>query len=285
MSDRRKRSPVAARRASAPARAAAKQASLRPRRVQAPVPLITVDVGNSETTVGRFMGAELEGFWRLTSGRNTADELRLTVDALLRTSATGWGSVVCSVVPGLTPAWSEALRAATGKSPLEVNARNSRLKIDVPDPASVGADRIANAYGAKRLYGTPAIVVDLGTATTFDCISKEGAYVGGAIAPGMVTASEELFRRAARLARVDLRRPERALGRTTEECLRVGVLWGNAGMVDALVRRIRAELGGRPKVIATGGLASVLAPECGTVDLVDEALTLKGMRLLWEDLR
>lgn len=285
MSDRRKRATIAPRRRSASAVKAAGPVPTRARRSQPPVSLITVDVGNSETTVGRFLGAELEGFWRLTSGRSTADELRLTLDALLRSSASGWGSVVCSVVPGLTPAWSEALRAATGRTPLEVSASNARLKIDVPDPASVGADRIANAYGAKRLYGSPAIVVDLGTATTFDCVSRAGAYVGGAIAPGIVTASEELFRRAARLARVDLRRPERALGRTTEECLRIGVLWGNAGLVDALVRRIRQELGGRPKVIATGGLASVLAPECETVDLVDEGLTLKGMRLLWEDLR
>ena len=152
------------------------------------------------------------------------------------------------------------------------------------DPSSVGADRIANAWAARELYGTPAIVVDLGTATTLDCVSKAGAYVGGAIAPGVVTASEELFRRAARLARVDLRRPERALGRTTEECLRIGVLWGHAGLVDTLVRRVRAELGGHPKVIATGGLATVLAPECETVDVVDETLTLKGMRLLWEEI-
>ncbi len=125
-------------------------------------------------------------------------------------------------------------------------------------------------------------MVDLGTATTFDCVSKAGAYVGGAIAPGVVTSSEELFRRGARLARVELRRPERALGRTTEECLRVGVLWGYAGLVDALVRRLSAELGGRPRVIATGGLASTLANECETLQIVDEGLTLKGMRLLWE---
>lgn len=283
MSERRGRK--SAPKLSQPTAAGRKKVPVGARRPQATGPLIAVDVGNSETTVGRFHGADLEGFWRLTSGRSTADELRLTLDALLRTSAAGWGSVVCSVVPGLTPAWSEALRALTGRSPIEVSSANAPLRIDVPDPASVGADRIANAFAARRLYGSPAIVVDLGTATTFDCVSKAGSYVGGAIAPGMVTASEELFRRAARLARVDLRRPERALGRTTEECLRVGVLWGNAGMVDALVRRLKGELGGRPKVIATGGLASVLAPECETVDLVDEGLTLKGMQSIWEELR
>jgi type III pantothenate kinase len=250
----------------------------------APSSLLAVDIGNSETTVGRFVGRDLDGFWRLTSGRHTADEVRYILEALLKVPAAGWGSILCSVVPALTKPWSDALRSLTGLTPVEVTAAGSKLPVQVPDPSSVGADRIANAYAARALYGTPAIVVDLGTATTLDCISKAGAYVGGAIAPGVVTASEELFRRAARLARVDLRRPERALGKTTEECLRIGVLWGNAGLVDALVRRVRAELGGRPKVIATGGLASVLAPECETVDVVDETLTLKGMRLLWEEL-
>ncbi len=252
------------------------------RRPRPPASLLAVDIGNSETTVGRFVGPGMDGFWRLTSGRHTADELRYILEALLKVPATGWASILCSVVPSATKPWTEALRTITGKPPFEVSARNVRLPVHVPDPASVGADRIANAWAARVLYGTPAIVVDLGTATTLDCISKSGAYVGGAIAPGVVTGSEELFRRAARLARVDLRRPERALGRTTEEALRVGVLWGNAGLVDTLVRRVRAELGGRPKVIATGGLASVLAPECETVDVVDEALTLTGMRLLWE---
>lgn len=280
MSERRKRAAKSAK----PAKAAKAVAPKRPARIAAPTPLLAVDIGNSETVVGRFLGSELDGFWRLTSGRSTQDELRLALEMLVHTSAVGWGSILCSVVPSLTRPWSEALRAVTGKPPLEVSAATACIPVHVPDPASVGADRLANAYAARKLYGAPAIVVDLGTATTLDCVNKQGAYVGGAIAPGVVTASEELFRRAARLARVDLRRPERALGRTTEECLRVGVLWGNAGLVDSLVRRVRAELGGHPKVIATGGLAPVLAPECETVDLVDEGLTLKGLRLLWEEL-
>ncbi len=253
-------------------------------RLRAPGSLLAVDIGNSETTVGRFVGAELDGFWRLTSGRHTADELRYILEALLKVPTAGWGGIVCSVVPSATKPWTDALRVLTGRVPFEVSARNVKLPVRVPDPSSVGADRIANAWAARMLYGTPAIVVDLGTATTLDCVSKAGAYVGGAIAPGIVTASEELFRRAARLARVDLRRRARARGRPPAEARRVGVLWGNAGLVDTLVRRVRAELGGHPKVIATGGLASVLAPECETVDLVDETLTLKGMRLLWEGL-
>ena len=254
------------------------------RRKPQSTPLLAVDIGNSETVLARFHGEALDGFWRLTTGRSTADELRVAVELLIREDATGWGAIVCSVVPLLTRPWCEALRAVTGRMPVELTAKNACMPVQVPQPMTVGADRLANSFAARKLYGTPAIVVDLGTATTFDCISKSGAYVGGAIAPGVVTASEELFRRAARISRVDLRRPERALGKTTEECLRVGVLWGNAGLVDTLVRRLAPELGGRPKVIATGGLATVLAPECETVDHVDEGLTLKGLRLLWDEM-
>ena len=245
-------------------------------------PLIAVDVGNTETVVGRFLGAELEESWRVTSGRSTADELRLSLESMLRTGAAGSASVLCSVVPALTAKWSEALQAMTGREPFEVTAANSPIPLHVTEPDAVGPDRIANALAGRVLHGTPCIVVDVGTATTFDCVSKQGAFVGGAIAPGLGTASEELFRRAARLSSIELRRPVRAIGRTTAENLRVGVLWGYAGLVDALVRRMRGELGGRPRVIATGGHARLVAPECQTVDLVDEGLTLRGLRLLWE---
>ena len=128
----------------------------------------------------------------------------------------------------------------------------------------------------------PAIVVDMGTATTFDCVSKTGAFLGGVIAPGAGTSGDELFRRAAKLSRIELRRPPRAIGRTTEEALQAGLVWGHAGLVDALVRRIAIEMRGTPNVIATGGWAAVVAPECETINRVDDALTLKGMRLLWE---
>jgi type III pantothenate kinase len=245
-------------------------------------PLIAVDVGNSETAVGRFRGAELEESWRLTSGRTTSDELRLSLESMLKANAAGASSVLCSVVPALTAPWREALRAATGREPLEVRAKDSPIALQVTEPDAVGPDRIANALAGRTLHGSPCIVVDLGTATTFDCVSTQGAFVGGAIAPGLSTAAEELFRRAARLANVELRRPERAVARTTAENLRVGVLWGYAGLVDALVRRMRSELGGRAKVVATGGLAHMVAPECETVDLVDDGLTLKGLRMLWE---
>src|SRR5262245_27589033 len=179
------------------------------------MPLLAVDVGNTDTVVGRFRGGELEASWRVTTDRSTADEVRLLLDGLLRTGASGAASVLCSVVPALTRPWVDALRASTGREPLEVSAADSPIPLQVPDPDSVGADRIANAMAGKALHGAPCIVVDMGTATTFDCVSKQGAFVGGAIAPGMRTASDDLFRRAARLSSVELRRPERAVANTT----------------------------------------------------------------------
>ena len=253
--------------------------------VRPTAPLIAVDVGNSETVIGRFLGGELEASWRITSTRSTTDELALLLEGMLKTGAAGSASVICSVVPGITRPWAEALHAVSGREPLEVTAANSPIPLQVPDPDSVGPDRIANAFAGRSLHGSPCIVVDLGTATSFDCVSKQGAFVGGAIAPGMRTASDDLFLRAARLSSIELRRPERAVARTTAENLRVGVLWGYAGLVDALVRRMRGELGGRPKVVATGGLARLVASECESVDLVDEWLTLKGLQLLWEAAR
>ncbi len=258
-----------------------------PRRRTAPPtgPLITVDVGNTDTVVGSFLGPDLDTSWRISSQRSTTDEVRLMLEQMLRTGAAGSPSVLCSVVPSATRAWAEALRELTGRDPLEVSARTSPIRLDVTEPDSVGPDRIANALAGKLLHGSPCIVIDLGTATTFDCISRQGAFVGGAISPGLMTSADELFRRAARLSTIELRKPERAVARTTAENLRVGMLWGYAGLVDALVRRMRNELGGRPKVVATGGLARLVAPECETVDLVDEGLTLKGLRLYWEAAR
>jgi type III pantothenate kinase len=276
----------------APARAGAprtRQASLRTRpQARHDRRVIAVDIGNSETVIGLMHDRVVERFWRVTSGRMTADEIVLQLDALLRQAhvATGekLGAVLCSVAPQLTFAWERALAGRCGEAVVEITVATAKtLPIRYHDRSAVGADRIANAVAARGLYGTPAIVVDLGTATTFDCVSREGAYLGGAIAPGVVTSAEELFRRAARIARVELRRPERALGRTTEESLRAGVLWGAAGQVDALVRRLALEMRGTPHVIATGGLASTIAPECETVNVVDETLTLKGMALLWEE--
>ena len=253
-----------------------------------PTRLLTADIGNSETVVGLIEDREVTSFWRLTSTRATRDEIGLQLESLMRAAGATrdavTGVVACSVAPSLTLAWLEALTRWSGKTPIEVGAQTARsLPIRYHDRTAVGADRIANAIAARGLYGTPAIVVDLGTATTFDCISQQGAYLGGVIAPGVSTSAEELFRRAARIPRVELRRPARALGRTTEESLQAGIVWGAAGQVDALIRRLALEMKGTPHVIATGGLARFIAPECETINRVDETLTLKGMALLWEE--
>lgn len=245
-----------------------------------------MDVGNSETVVGIFKGEELDGRWRLGSRPRTPDEVILMLNLLfsgagVRTA--GLDSVISSVVPPATRRYAGALRRITGKEPVIIGESEiPGLRVDFPDPSSIGPDRLANAMAVRTYYGTPAVVVDLGTATTFDVIGSEGEYLGGAIAPGVWTSSEELFRRAARLSRVELVIPDRAIGKTTEESLCSGIALGTAGMVDSLVRRIAAELGSEPRVVATGGMASLIGPACESVEVVDEWLTLQGLRLIHE---
>jgi len=249
---------------------------------------LVVDVGNSETVVGRFAGERLAGHWRLVSRPRTADEVVLQVGLMLGGEGAvrdGRPAVLCSVVPPATRDFAVALERLTGAPPLVVDEGAARvIPIRYRDPSAVGPDRIANAVAVRALHGAPAVVVDLGTATTFDVVGPRGDYLGGAIAPGVITSSEELFRRAARLSRIELAMPARAIGRTTQESLQAGILMGAAGMVDTLVRRIAAELGRPPRVVATGGLAPVICPACETVDVIDEWLTLHGLRLLGEAL-
>jgi len=245
-----------------------------------------VDLGNSETVLGLFTGERLTSHWRVGSVKRTADEVALLVYSLSgreRGDPPAQRSVLCSVVPTETRDFAAGLQEVTGRPPLLVDHRTVKgLAVRGPDPSVVGPDRLANAVAARALYGAPAVVVDLGTATTFDVVGPRGDYIGGAIAAGVITSSEELFRRAARLSRVELEVPERAIGRNTQEALQSGILLGTAGMVDALVRRMTKELGRKPHVIATGGLAPIVAPACETVDCVDEWLTLQGLRLIDE---
>jgi type III pantothenate kinase len=248
---------------------------------------VAVDVGNSETVVGFVRGVEVSQFFRLTSAGQTGDEVFLRLRDVVAAAGeepAGLASVLCSVVPSLTAPWRRALERLTGRETLEAGPGTTKsLPIRYKDPSSVGADRLANAIAARALYGKPAIVVDLGTSTNFDCVSRDGAYLGGVLALGVAASAEELFRRAARIPRVELKRPERALGRTTVEAVRSGVVWGSAGLVDAIVRRLAKEMKGKPHVVATGGLAGLIAPECETVEHVDEALTLKGLALIWKE--
>jgi type III pantothenate kinase len=229
--------------------------------------LLVFDVGNTETTIGLFDGETLRGSWRLmTDIPRTADEYGVLVRALL----TGDGFDVRLV----TDAAIASVTVIDGASPLPIT-------LDVEEPRSVGADRIVNTLAASRLFGRDAIVVDLGTATTFDCITAEGVFLGGVIAPGVLAMLETLVRRTSKLPATELVLPERVIGRRTEECIRAGVMLGAADSIDGIVRRIKAEWPGDavPIVIATGGLAETFASLCEELERVEPGLTLQGVRL------
>jgi type III pantothenate kinase len=249
--------------------------------------LLALDIGNTETTVGLFQEEDLVGHWRLTTNvSRTPDEWAAILSLYLVNaghSPSGVGAaVIASVAPLVTQSVADALRAVTGVTPITVDARSALpITLDVDEPLTVGADRIVNTLAASRLFGRDTIVVDFGTATTFDCITADGCFLGGVIMPGIRTASDELVRRTAKLPATELTAPTRAIGRRTEDCIRAGVLWGTADAVDGLVRRIRAEWpGGRaPIVVATGGLSSLVAGLCREIESVHPDLTLIGLRL------
>lgn len=253
--------------------------------------ILAVDVGNSNMVIGVFEGDRLARHWRVaTVAERTADEYAALLHSLELSTAGGDPAVLSgvegislsSVVPPVTQAWQEYGRRHLGVEPLVVT---SGVDIGVPllvdRPSEVGSDRLVNAVAAVARYGAPLIVVDLGTATTFDAISKEGAFLGGAIAPGVAVATEALFAHTAQLPRVELVRPPGAIGKNTVHNIQSGIVYGFAGQIDGLVRRIAAELGGSPRVIATGGFAELLARESETIEVVDPLLTLEGLRIVY----
>ncbi len=248
--------------------------------------LLAVDVGNTQTVLGLFKDETLEAHWRISSNAAlTADELRVKVSGLLAVDKMSWADVdvvaLSSVVPRLTEAWVEVAGAACG---CEVMVVGPGLKTGMPirydNPHEVGADRIVNGVAAYETFGGPVVVVDFGTATTVDVISHDGAYLGGAIAPGVETSAEALFSKAARLSKVDLEAPPRAIGTNTRQSVQAGLMLGEAAMVDGLVRRVWTELGTETPVVATGGLAPRMAPLCETISDVDVDLTLAGLRII-----
>jgi len=250
--------------------------------------LLAIDVGNTQTVVGLYDGDRLVEHWRTASVRGqTADELAVALRGLLAVRGRGFGDVTATVASSGVPQLAEALRQAAsvhlGHEALIVGpATDTGLELRVENPPEVGSDRIANCVAALSLAGGPLVVVDFGTAINFDAVSADGAFLGGAIAPGLQVAVEALGERAARLFQIELRAPDRAIGRTTAENMQSGAIFGYAGLVDGLVRRFAAELGGDPTVFATGGLAAVVAPHCETVDRVEPWLTLEGLRLIWQ---
>jgi len=250
--------------------------------------LLTVDVGNTNVTLGLYQGETLGPRWRLeTVHDRMPDEYGLQFLGLLSHSGHQpqdlTGICLASVVPPATGKVAEACRVYLGQDPLVVDAGvRTGVRIRYEDPRAVGADRIADAAAVQRLYGGPACVVDFGTATTFDAISPEGDYLGGAIAPGIGIAAEALFVRTAKLPRVDLQRPPNAIGRNTVHAMQSGLLFGYTALVEGMVTRFRSELGPKMKVIATGGLAEVVARETRVLEIIAPWLTLDGLRLIWD---
>jgi len=255
--------------------------------------IVVFDVGNSEITIGIFDGEELVSHWRLTTAApRTADELALLIRSItgetIPSPDVGTGSAVCSVVPAITPVLVEACEMVFGKKPMIVDARAKLpIKLDVEEPFTVGADRIANTLAASRIYKEDAIVVDLGTATTYDCITADGTFLGGVIQPGIMISADTLFRRTAQLPATDIVPPKKVIARRTDECIRAGVLYGAVDSIDGIVRRIKKEWPGKkaPIVIATGGMAEAIKPHSTELERVDPFLTLKGIRLGYELLK
>jgi type III pantothenate kinase len=251
--------------------------------------LLAIDIGNTEITLGLFAGVDLERSWRImTHPDRTPDEWAVTLRALFLQAGldiTDVGqSIVASVVPLTTEAVTDGLVDATGTVPIVVGAANLPIRLDVDEPQTVGADRMINTLAASRLFGCDTIVVDFGTATTLDCITKDGRFLGGIIAPGVKTAGENLIRRAAKLSSTDLTPPAHAIGKRTEDCVRAGLVFGTADAVDGMVRRIKAEWPTRdvPRVIATGGLAPLIAKFSSEIEEVHPDLTLQGLRIAAE---
>lgn len=249
--------------------------------------LLAVDIGNTEVKLGVFDGSELRGTWRLeTDSQRTADEYAATLCVLFARDGldlAGLGGVVVgSSVPRVQETFAEIARRYAGREALVVSGLTPGVRIAIENPREAGPDRVSNATAARALYGSPAIVVDFGTATNFDVVSPDGDYIGGAIAPGVEVAAEALFRRGARLFNVALTAPERAIGRNTIGALQSGIVFGYVGLVEGVIARIRAELGVRAPTIATGGLAELIAGQTAAIDHVAPNLTLVGLRLIYE---
>ena len=250
--------------------------------------LLCIDVGNTNITLGLYDGEALGPRWRLaTDHERMPDEFTLQLLGLLSHAGLEReqvaGVAIASVVPPLTGRWVEVCRRGLELEPLVVdNTVETGVRIVYEEPATVGADRLVDAVAAYRLYGGPACIVDFGTATTFDAISRDGEYLGGAIAPGIGIASQALFQRTAMLPRVELARPPAAIGRNTTHAMQSGLLFGYVSLVEGMVARFRKELGTDMRTIGTGGLAEIIASETDVLQILAPWLTLDGLRMVYE---
>ena len=249
--------------------------------------LLAIDIGNTNVVIGVYRGDDLRAQWRVsTDSRKMADEYAMLLGSLFTHAGLRLDHVravvISSVVPPLISTFEELSERYLRLSPLIVGPGiRTGVRILYENPKEVGADRIVNALAAYRMYGGPAVVLDFGTATTFDALNKEGDYLGGAIAPGIGIATEALFEHAAKLPRIELVRPRQAIGRNTVASMQSGIIFGYVGLVEGLIARFKQELG-PARVIATGGLAEVIAKETPLIEVVDQRLTLYGLRLLYE---
>jgi type III pantothenate kinase len=248
--------------------------------------LLVVDLGNTNLVLGVYRGEELINSWRLATARErTADEYGILARQLVGDAIHNnlEGAIVASVVPPLNSAMTFMIRKYFGIEPLFVEPGvKTGIAIHVDNPAEVGADRIVNCAAAHDKYGGPTVIVDFGTATTFDVVTANAEFVGGVIAPGLNISAEALFARAARLPRVDIRRPDRVIGTNTVVNMQSGIYFGYLGLVDGILARIRAEVPNLKRVVATGGLATLFAEDSEHIDEVDPELTLKGLKIIYD---
>ena len=250
--------------------------------------LLAIDTGNTQTVLGLFDGPKLRASWRVATRKDqTSDELGALFRALFAAEGIAPDAVDGVIVSSVVPDWNGVLAATAERTfarPALFVAPGVKtgLPILYENPHEVGADRIVNAVAAVARYGAPVIVLDFGTATTFDVVGPKAEYLGGVIAPGLGISAEALFQRAARLTRVDVRKPAHVIGRTTEESVQSGLFHGYVALVEGVVKRLRAELGVEAPVVATGGLAPVFRGELSMLTAVDPDLTLEGLRLIWE---
>lgn len=253
--------------------------------------LLVIDVGNTNTVIGVFDGNSLVHDWRIRTERNaTEDEFNVLVGGLFRGSNAALQqidkTVISCVVPPMVTILEAFVRKFLGHVPIWIDAKSyPDMLIFMKNPNEVGADRIVNAVAAYKRYKTSLIVIDFGTATTFDAISEKGEYLGGAISPGIGISSEALFTHASKLPRVDIHTPPATVvGKDTISCIQSGIIFGYAGLVDGIVKRMKTEMGGNPKVIATGGLAPLIHHVADTIEAVEPNLTLDGLKIIADKL-
>ncbi|WP_454193180.1 type III pantothenate kinase [Paenibacillus sp. Marseille-Q7038] len=250
--------------------------------------ILVVDVGNSNIVLGIYKHRELLHHFRIsTSRQSTVDEYGILTHSFFQMSGISTseieGIIISSVVPPLVNVLEEMCIKYVGKKPLIVGPGiKTGLNLRYENPREVGADRIVNAVAAIEQFNCPLVVVDFGTATTFDCIDGEGNYLGGAIVPGIGISTEALYQRASKLPRIELEKPKKVIGRNTIHAMQAGIIFGYAGQVDGIVERIKEEMQATPKVIATGGLAELIASETRTIEVVSPMLTLEGLRIIYE---